>query len=103
VPQFSTPWLSAEQIHKGNELTWSALLVQHGSGDVRKAPGRYSTDNTVPKFIERYFSKKIHPTERKSRPTKKCVTRTKRGRRQCFGVLIVRLVCMSMAASRPTI
>jgi hypothetical protein len=83
-----------------------ALLVQHGAGVERKVPGRHSTDNTVPRLLERHFSERIPSTERKSMPTKRCVVLQKkkktRGRRQCFGVLIVRPVCVLRAASRPT-
>jgi hypothetical protein len=81
-----------------------ALLVQHGAGVERKVPGRHSTDNTVSRLLERHFPDRIPPTERKSRPTKRCVVCYKktRGRRQCFGVLIVRPVCALRAASSPT-
>jgi hypothetical protein len=74
-----------------------ALLVQHGAGVERKVPRRHSMDNTVPRLLERHFPERIPPTERKSRPTKRrvvCYKKKTRGRRQCFGVLIVRPVCV---------
>jgi hypothetical protein len=49
-----------------------ALLVQHGGGDYRNVPGQYSTDNRVPRLLERHFPERIPPTERKSRPTRRC-------------------------------
>jgi hypothetical protein len=58
-------------------------------------------DNMVPRLLESHFPERIPQTEKKSRPTKGvlCVTRTIRGRRQCFGVLIVMPLCVMRPAS----
>ena len=50
-----------------------ALLIEHQSGSVRKFQGHYSTDKTVPRLVERHFPERIPPTEKKTRPTKRCV------------------------------
>jgi hypothetical protein len=56
--------------------------------------------------LKHHFPEKNPPTERKSRPKKKCVVcykkkKKKRGRRQQFGVLAVRPVCVLRAVSKP--
>jgi hypothetical protein len=58
----------------------------------------------VPRFLERHFPEGISPTGRKLRPTKRCVMcyKQKLGRRQGFGVLNVRPICVLRDASRPT-
>jgi hypothetical protein len=58
-------------------------------------------DNTAHRLLGRHFPERVPTTERKLRPTK-CVTRTTRGRRQCFNVLIVQPVGVLRAASRLT-
>jgi hypothetical protein len=63
-------------------------------------------DNTVPRFLERHFPERVPPNARKLGATKKCVVYIKKkkplGRRQGFGVLNVRPVCVLGAALRPT-
>jgi hypothetical protein len=56
----------------------------------------------VPSLVGRHFPERIPPTERKSRRTRGAWSdiRTITGRRQCFGVLVVRPVCVLRAASR---
>jgi len=64
-----------------------ALLIENGSDSVRKFQGHHSTDKNVPRLLERHFPERIPPTEKKARPTKRCVVcyKTIEGRRQCFG------------------
>ena len=50
-----------------------ALLTEHGSGSVRKFQGHHSTDKNVPRLLERHFPGRIPLTEKKARPTKRCV------------------------------
>ena len=50
-----------------------ALLIEHGSESVRKFQGHQSTDKNVPRLIERHFPETIPLTEKKVRPTKRCV------------------------------
>jgi hypothetical protein len=61
-------------------------------------------DNTVPRFLESHFPEWVPPNEGKLGATKRCVVCHKKrlGRRQGFGVLNVRPVCVLRAASRPT-
>jgi hypothetical protein len=59
-----------------------ALLVRHGKGVERKVSGRHSTDETVPHLIERHFPERIPPTEKKAKPTKRCVVCCKQGKRR---------------------
>jgi len=49
-----------------------ALLIEHQSESVRKFQGHHSTDKNVPRLDERHFPERI-PTEKKGRPTKRCV------------------------------
>jgi len=58
-----------------------ALITEHGSESVRKFQGHHSTDKNVPRFLERYFPKRI-PTEKKARPTRRCVVCYKNNRRK---------------------
>jgi len=48
----------------------------------RKVPGRRGDDNTVRRLIERHFPKRIPPTEKKSKPTRRCVVCSKHGKRR---------------------
>jgi len=50
-----------------------ALLTAHGSGSVRKFQGHHSTDKNVLRLLERHFPERIPLTEKKARPTKRCV------------------------------
>jgi len=59
-----------------------ALLTEHGSESVRKLQGHHSTDKNVPQLFERYFPERIPPTEKKARPTKRCVVCYKNNRRK---------------------
>jgi len=59
-----------------------ALLTAHGSGSVRKFQGHHSTDKNVPRLLERHFPKRIPLTEKKARPTKRCVVCYKNNRRK---------------------
>ena len=59
-----------------------ALLIEHGSESVRKFQGHYSTDKNVPRLIERHFSERVPPTEKKAKPTKRCVVFYKINRRK---------------------
>ena len=43
---------------------------------------RHSTDKIVPRLIERHFPERIPPTEKKARPTKRCVVCYKNNRRK---------------------
>ncbi|PSN42879.1 hypothetical protein C0J52_17995 [Blattella germanica] len=45
-----------------------ALLVEHEGGIERKVPGFHSTDNRVPRLIERHFPERIPPRENKAKP-----------------------------------
>ena len=58
-----------------------ALLIEHGSESVRKFQGHHSTDKNVPRLLERHFPE-IIPTEKKTRPTKRCVVFYKNKRRK---------------------
>jgi hypothetical protein len=57
------------------------LLVQYG-GVKRKVPGCYSMDNTVPRFLEKHTPERIPPTERKSRPMRRCAVCYKNKRKE---------------------
>ena len=59
-----------------------ALLTEYGSGSVRKFQGHHSTDKNVPRLLERHFPDRIPPTEKKARPTKRCVVCYKNNRRK---------------------
>ena len=59
-----------------------ALLIEHGSESVRKFQGRHSTDKNVPRLVERHFPERIPPTEKKARPTRRCVVCYKNNRRK---------------------
>lgn len=59
-----------------------ALLIEHGSESVRKFQGYHSTDKNVPRLLERHFPERIPPTEKKARPTKRCVVCYKHNRRK---------------------
>jgi hypothetical protein len=76
-----------------------ALLIEHGSQIERKVQGCHSTDKNVPALLERHF-----PEKQRKRPGQQigvwCATNTTKGRRQCFGVLIVRLNFAFSAVSR---
>jgi hypothetical protein len=50
-----------------------ALFLEHGRQSVRKFQGRHSTDKNVPRPVERHFPERIPPTEKKARPTRRCV------------------------------
>ena len=58
-----------------------ALLIEHGSESVMKFQGHHSTDINVPRLLERHFPERIPPTEKKARPTKRCVVCYKNKRR----------------------
>jgi hypothetical protein len=63
------------------ETNWP-LEIQNSYGS-----GSHSMDNTLPGLVERHFPERIPPIERKW-----CIVRKMRGRRQCFGALIMRPV-----------
>jgi hypothetical protein len=48
----------------------------------RKIPGHRRDDNTVRRQTERHFPKRIPPTEKKSKPTRRCVVCSKHGKRR---------------------
>jgi hypothetical protein len=50
-----------------------ALLNEHGSETERKVQGRHSTNKNVPRLLEIHFPERIQPTEKKAKPTKRCV------------------------------
>jgi len=79
-----------------------ALLIEHQSENVRKFQGHHSTDKNVPRLDERYFPERIPLTEKKGRPTKRCVMcyKTIEGRRQCFGAPNVKLPYVLKNVSR---
>jgi len=68
-----------------------ALLIEHASENVRKFQGHYSTDKNVPQLVERHFPERIPPTEKKARPTKRCVVCYKNNRRKETSVLVPRM------------
>ena len=57
-----------------------ALLTARGS--VRKFRGHHSTDKNMPRLLERHFPERIPLTEKKARPTKRCVVCYKNNRRK---------------------
>ena len=59
-----------------------ALLIENGSESVRKFQGHHSTDKNVPRLVERHFPERIPPTEKKARPTRRCVVCYKNNRRK---------------------
>jgi len=59
-----------------------ALLIEHGSESVRKIEGHHSTGKNVPRLLERHFSGRIPPTEKKAGPTKRCVVCYKNNRQK---------------------
>ena len=59
-----------------------ALLTEHGSEIERKVQGRLSTDKNVPRLLEGHFPVRISPTDKKARPTKRCVVRYKHNKRK---------------------
>ena len=59
-----------------------ALLIEHQRESVRKFQGHHSTDKNVPRLVERHFPERIPPTEKKARPTKRCVVCYKNNRRK---------------------
>ena len=59
-----------------------ALLIEHQSESVRKLQGHHTTDKNVPHLHERHFPERIPPTEKKARPTKRCVVCYKNNRRK---------------------
>ena len=50
-----------------------ALLIEPGSETERKVQGCLSTGKNVPRLLARHFPERIPPTEKKARPTKRCV------------------------------
>jgi hypothetical protein len=50
-----------------------ALLIEHGSESVRNSQGCHSTDKNVLQLVERHFPERIPSTEKKARPTRRCV------------------------------
>jgi len=67
---------------KFTEELVQALLIVHGSESVRKFQGHHYTDKNVPQHIERHLPERIPPTEKKARPTKRCVVCYKNNRRK---------------------
>jgi hypothetical protein len=59
-----------------------ALLIEHAIGSVRKFQGHYCGDKKLPRLVERHFPEKIPPTEKKARPTERCVVCNKSNRRK---------------------
>ena len=59
-----------------------ALLIEHGSETVRKFQGHHSSDKNVLRLVERHFPERIPPTEKKARPTRRCVVCYKNNRRK---------------------
>lgn len=59
-----------------------ALLTEHGSETVRKFQGHHSSDKNVLRLVERHFPERIPPTEKKARPTRRCVVCYKNNRRK---------------------
>jgi hypothetical protein len=59
-----------------------ALLIEHGREIERKVEGRHSTDKNVPQLRERHFLERIPPTDKKTRPTKRCVVCYKHNKRK---------------------
>jgi len=59
-----------------------ALLTGHQSESVRKFQGHQSTDKNLPRLVERHFPEIIPPTEKKARPTRRCVMCYKNNRRK---------------------
>jgi hypothetical protein len=78
-----------------------ALLIEHGRKSVKNFQGYHSTDKNVPRLVERHFPEGIPPTEKKARPTRKCVVCYKNNRwLQCFGAPNVKLPYVLRNVSR---
>jgi len=67
------------------------LLIEHQSESVRKFQGHHSTDKNVPRIDERHFPERITPTEKKGRPTKRCVVCYKKTQKEGDSVLVPRM------------
>jgi hypothetical protein len=50
-----------------------AVLTEHGSETERKEQGHHPTAKNVPRPLKRHFPKRIPHTQKKARPTKRCV------------------------------
>ena len=59
-----------------------ALLIERGSETDRTVQGRHSSDKNVPRLLKRHCSARIPPTEKKARPTKRCVVCCKHNKRK---------------------
>jgi hypothetical protein len=53
-------------------------------------PGRHASDNTVPRFTERHFLRKVAPKTEKSKPQRRCVVCSKHEKKN-FSVLLPKL------------
>jgi len=81
-----------------------ALLIEHQSESVTKFQGHHSTEKNVPRLDERHFPDRIPPTEKKGRPTKRCVVYYKNNRRketvfwcpECEAALCVEECCKAL-------
>jgi hypothetical protein len=58
------------------------LFVKCGCVDEHKVPGRHSSDNTVPRLVERRFVRRIPPTGKKCEPQRRCAVCSKHGGRR---------------------
>jgi hypothetical protein len=85
------------------KMFFTEEVIEYSSAR-QNMPGQHSMDNTVTRFLERHFPEWVPPSGRKLGATKWCVMcyKKKLGRRQEFGVMNVRPVCVLRAASRPT-
>jgi hypothetical protein len=59
-----------------------ALLIEHGREIERKVEGHHSTYKNVSRLLERHFPERIPPTDKKARPTKRCVVCYKHNKRK---------------------
>jgi hypothetical protein len=58
------------------KMFFTEVVIEQSSAR-RKVPGRHSTDNTMPRFLERHFPEWVPPNERKLGATKWCVVTNK--------------------------
>ena len=59
-----------------------SLFTTFASVRGKNVPGSRPSDNTVPRLTERHFIRRVTPKNAKSRPQRRCVVCTKRGRKK---------------------
>jgi hypothetical protein len=74
--------INIEQLSYRIQLVKGLFTKYSRAADERSVPGRHASDNTIPRLTERHFLRKVSPKTEKSKPQRRCVVCTKKGKKE---------------------